>query len=93
MYHLIEGDSREAAREYWCAESGDALASVFDILKQALLAAGGKEKVPFTLSLLSQAPAADDSHAIEAYLSGQRLLQFSEESRLSQRRQGFCRSS
>jgi tetratricopeptide (TPR) repeat protein len=87
MYHLIESDAREAAQSYWRDESGDDLQPAFDILSQTLLASDGEAKLPFVLSLLGDETQAssDDWVRFGSYLAGQRLLQFTELSRLSEK--------
>jgi tetratricopeptide (TPR) repeat protein len=87
LYHLIESDAREAAQSYWRAEDGDELQPAFDILSQTLLAADGETKVPFALSLLGgdAESSSDEAARFGCYLAGQRLLQFTEVSRLAEK--------
>jgi tetratricopeptide (TPR) repeat protein len=87
MYHLIQSDAREAARDYWHDENGDELQPAFDILSQTLLAPAGEAKIPFVLSLLGgeNGSSSDDWTRVGSYLAGQRLLQFTEVSGLSEK--------
>ncbi|HVO83102.1 MAG TPA: DUF4062 domain-containing protein [Syntrophobacteria bacterium] len=85
MYHLIEADDRPAAVEYFRrATEGEELSAAFDTLREALVGSDSDRALSFAVSLLGdpdQAPETDEGRAF-AYLSGQRLLEFTEKSRL-----------
>jgi len=86
MYHLIEADDRPGGVAYFRrAQHGEELSAAFAAIREALLRPDAEQALAFAVSLLG-----DPDHALEtdedrvlAYLSGQRLLEFTEESRLS----------
>lgn len=88
MFHLLSGGAQKEAGGYWIeAENDEELPAVYAILSQHLLSSEQPgDTVSFVLSFLPASFDRPDQDAALAfgYLAGQRLLRFTEESRLGQ---------
>src|SRR5206468_2563138 len=86
MYHLIEADDRPGGVAYFRkANHGEELSAAFAALREALLRPDAERALAFAVSLLGDSDHSleTDWDRVQTYLSGQRLLEFTEESRLS----------
>jgi tetratricopeptide (TPR) repeat protein len=88
MYHLICGRTQQEAGDYWTAAGADEeLPAAFDILREYLLSSEQpSDAVMFPLSFLLTAynRPQEDERATMGLLAGQRLLEFTEKTRLGQ---------
>lgn len=95
MYHLLEGGAQKDAGTYWIqAKADEELPAAFDILRQRLLSSKrASGTVSFVLSFLPTAfdQPEEDLALFKGHLAAQRLLQFTEKSRLGEAEPGIAR--